>query len=171
MEDGSVGKVSLQYDRGDRVEKLVLAGSSSSKVIYDGVFGCIKQIGNDEFTERNLQRFWHDARGKLKQLLIVKNEVTVRVTFHYDHLSRLIAWSETRSDGKTTDKKFRQYFYSDVRNSKRYFFKSWKIILIYCKSNIFLGSPTFITLNQEPLSVFCMITEATSLQLRHQIKS
>jgi len=120
FEDGAVGKVTLQYDKGDRIEK-ILPGSSEDpiKILYDNVGGCVKQIGKGENPEKELRRFWHDARGKVKQLLSVKNDVTIRVAFHHDHLGRLVAWSETRSDKKTVDKRFRQYFYSDFRNPTR----------------------------------------------------
>ncbi len=108
--------MSYHFDKGDRVEKVISSGTSPSKVVYDSIFGCVKQIGKDE---KDLQRFWHDARGKLKQFLSVTNDLTIRVTYHYDHLGRLVAWTETRSDGKTVDKNVKQYFYSDVRNTNR----------------------------------------------------
>lgn len=120
FEDGSVGKVTLQYDKGDRIEK-ILTGKSDDplKVLYDNVGGCIRQIGKEENPEKEVRRFWHDARGKMKQFLSVKNDVTTRVSFHHDHLGRLVAWSETRTDKKSSEKRFRQYFYSDFRHPQR----------------------------------------------------
>ena len=120
MEDGAVGKVTLQYDKGDRIEK-ILTGKSDDplKIFYDNVGGCVRQIGKEENPEKETRRFWHDARGKLKQLLSVRSDVTTRVAFHHDHLGRLVAWSETRTDKKSSEKRFRQYFYSDFRNPQR----------------------------------------------------
>ena len=121
FEDGSVGKVTLQYDKGDRIEKILPGNSDEpNKIIYDNVGGCVKQIGKGDVAEKEQhRRFWHDARGKMKQLLTVKNDVVIRFAFHHDHLGRLVAWSETRNDKKTVDKRFRQYFYSDFRNPMR----------------------------------------------------
>jgi hypothetical protein len=120
FEDGKIGKVTLQYDKGDRIEKIIPGNSEDPiKILYDNVGGCVRQIGKEESPEKDLRRFWHDARGKMKQFMSVKNDVSFRVSFHHDHLGRLVAWSETRVDKKSSEKRFRQYFYSDFRNPMR----------------------------------------------------
>ena len=118
-----VGKMSgvktvLQYDQGDRVENVV-GGKRPGEVRYDEVTGCISQIGEG-------QRFWHNAAGQLVQMVVVEEDRrTWRVSFHYDHLGRIAAWTGTSSntDGRPNglfgDKLVSQFFYTEVQRPQR----------------------------------------------------
>ena len=93
MGDAS-GVVNLQYDAGDRVEKR----DGKTRIIYDGN-GCIRQVGDKI-------KFWHDAQGRLDEVILFKNGGMIRVSFRYDHLGRLV--SQYDSSGQV-----RQFFYAN----------------------------------------------------------
>ena len=99
-EGGGGGRVKLQYDAGDRVEKTDDAG----RVAYDPA-GCVSRVG-----ERD--RFWHDARGKLVEHLAVEQSGMTRTIFRYDHLGRLAAWHDNRG-------RVQQFFYADPTDASR----------------------------------------------------
>ena len=87
----------LQYDNGDRVERISrggsLAGSGRNvRVIYDPVTGCVMKIGDK-------RSFWHDSHGRLVQLVAKDggNGESMRISFHHDHMGRLSAWTESRN--------------------------------------------------------------------------
>ncbi|XP_040567553.1 teneurin-m isoform X3 [Lepeophtheirus salmonis] len=85
-------QVSLQYDSGDRVEKI-----ASKRINYDSN-GCVSTIGQ--------RKFWFDASGKLSEFI---SEDETRVSYYYDHLDRLIAWEDSRG-------RINQYFYANPLN-------------------------------------------------------
>ncbi len=87
-------RLSLQYDAGDRVEKV----GPSLRVSYDPS-GCVRQVGDRD-------RFRHDARGRLLEHLSMESAGATRTTFQYDHLGRLAAWHDSRG-------RVRQFFYSN----------------------------------------------------------
>ncbi|XP_059078932.1 teneurin-m-like isoform X2 [Tigriopus californicus] len=100
-EGSSRGPKAIQYDAGDRVERI----DTSTRVIYDPK-GFVGQVGDHE-------KFWHDASGKLIQYLVLDKEATAgtRVSFFYDYLGRLVAWQDTRGH-------IQQFFYANVKNER-----------------------------------------------------
>ncbi len=93
------GKMPLQYDAGDRVER-----AGAERVFYDAN-GCVKGVGERE-------KFWHDARGKLIEHLLIEDSGMTRTSFFHDHLGRLVAWHDTRG-------RVRQFFYADPTDPMR----------------------------------------------------
>ena len=87
----------VQYDNGDRVEKISRSGSirgagRNIRISYDPVTGCVSKIGDK-------RSFWHDSNGRLVQLVAKDggNGDSIRTSFHHDHMGRLAAWTESRS--------------------------------------------------------------------------
>ena len=87
----------IQYDKGDRVEKVSRSGSvrgsgRNIRVTYDPATGCVTKIGDK-------RSFWHDSNGRLVQLVAKDggNGDSVRISFHHDHMGRLAAWTESRN--------------------------------------------------------------------------
>lgn len=87
---------SLEYDRGDRVEKVATTSSASGgaaaateHVSYDAVTGCVAQIGKNS-------KFWFDSDNRLVQSLHWDSVVSSRTTYYHDDAGRLVAWIESR---------------------------------------------------------------------------
>ena len=86
-----MGAVNLEYDAGDRVERV----GGGTRVHYD-VAGNVRAVGDKE-------RFWLDARGKLREFVTGGD---VRVSLLHDDRGRLAAWHD--SNGRAL-----QYFYAN----------------------------------------------------------
>ena len=100
----------IQYDNGDRVEKISRSGSirgsgRNIRVTYDPVTGCVSKIGDK-------RSFWHDSNGRLVQLVAKDggNGESIRISFHHDHMGRLAAWTESRN--KVTKYNQNNYFHN-----------------------------------------------------------
>jgi hypothetical protein len=116
----------IQYDNGDRVERISRSGSvrgsgRNIRVIYNPVTGCVSKIGDK-------RSFWHDSNGRLVQLVAKDggNGDSVRISFHHDHMGRLAAWTESRNkvtsrnNGiQNTDRPGKQFFYAEGRHPNR----------------------------------------------------
>jgi hypothetical protein len=114
---GAEGEFVVTYDKGDRVERVAsLASRDDFRVEYDPITGCVSRIGASE-----TRRFWHDARGKLVQMVAtIAGGVSSRTSYQYDHLGRLAAFIEVVNKGRQpSDKSVIQFFYADVRFAYR----------------------------------------------------
>ena len=85
----------IQYDKGDRVERIGRSGSirgsnRNIQVIYDPVTGCVSKVGDK-------RSFWHDTNGRLVQLVSKDGGGLLRISFHHDHMGRLSAWTESKN--------------------------------------------------------------------------
>ena len=116
----------IQYDNGDRVERISRSGSARGsgrtiRVSYDPVTGCVTKVGEK-------RSFWHDSNGRLVELVAKDggNGDSIRLSFHHDHMGRIAAWTESRnkvtnrnSGLQTPDRQVKQLFYADVNHPNR----------------------------------------------------
>ena len=84
------------------------------KVTYDEVTGCVNSVKSSE----NTRHFWHDARGKLVQLMTSngqRGQGQIRTSFQYDNEGRLVAILQNSGRNREVT----QFFYADLSHPNR----------------------------------------------------
>ena len=109
---GPQGAINANFDMGDRVDQ-VSVNAEPTKITYDEATGCVNSVKSNA----NTRHFWHDARGKLVQLMSIGqlNKGQTRTSFQYDNEGRLVAL--LKSSGR--NREVTQFFYADFRHPQR----------------------------------------------------